>query len=148
MAMFLLDNDVRHLASCFPSKQTLQLEDVGLPKDADDPEIVEIASGENLTIITNNRRHFESDVAKRIAESSKKENGCTQVHGLVIVLPSERLKQERAIQRAANHLTFNGKHIGWKDVHKLCLKVIIEESGKASVSKLPRCPHCVFDNER
>jgi hypothetical protein len=69
------------------------------------------------------------------------------VHGLVIVLPSEMLKQERAIDRASKQLLFQDKPIGWKDVNELCLKVVIEENGKASVSKLPRCPHCVFHDD-
>jgi hypothetical protein len=146
---FLLDNDVRHLSACFPSKQTVQLEDIGLDRDASDEDIVAEASLLGYVIVTNNRRDFEHEVPTRIAESSKKDQGCTQVHGLVIILPSERLKQERAIDRASRQLRFGNRPIFWKDVNELCLKVVIEETGKATVTKLPRCPHCIFrDDEK
>ena len=146
---FLLDNGVRHLASCFPSKQTVQLEDIGLDRDASDGDIVAEASLNAYVIVTNNRRDFEHEVPSRIPESSKKGQGCTQVHGLVIILPFDRLKQERAIDRASEQLRFEGKLITWKDVNELCFKVVIEETGKATVTKLPRCPHCIFrDDEK
>jgi hypothetical protein len=144
---FLLDNDVRHLSACFPNKQTVQLDDVGLDRDASDEDVVAEASWHGYVIVTNNRRDFEQEVPSRIAESSKKDLGCTQVHGLVIVLPSEKLKQERAIARASKQLRFQNKPIGWKDVHELCLKVVIEETGKATVTELPRCPHCNFHDD-
>ena len=144
---FLLDNDVRHLFACFPSKQTVQLEDVGLDRSASDEDIVAAASENGYVIVTNNRSDFEREVPSKIAESSKKKLGCTQVHGLVIVLPSDRLKQERAIDRASKQLRFEDRPITWKDVNELCLKVVIEETGRATVTKLPRCPHCNFDDE-
>jgi hypothetical protein len=131
---FLLDNDVRHLETCFPSRQTRQLEDLGLDSRASDEEIVEAASVSADIIVTNNRRDFEQAVANRIAASSKKALGCTQVHGLVIVLPSEKLAQERAIQRASRQLRFRDKNISWKEVNERCLKVVIEESGKVTIA--------------
>jgi Domain of unknown function (DUF5615) len=145
---FLFDNDVRHLSSCFPSRQTVQLEDVGLNRNASDEDIVAEASRHGYVIVTNNRRDFEQEVPARIAGSSKKGSGCTQVHGLVIILPSEKLKQERAIDRASQQLRFQNKPIGWKDVNEFCLKVVIEETGKAAVTKLPRCPHCIFRDDK
>jgi uncharacterized protein with PIN domain len=144
---FLLDNDVRHLSSCFPPKQTCQLEDVGLEASASDAQIVAIASQGGHIIVTNNRRDFERDVQRRVAASSKKGGGCTQVHGLIVVLPSDRLKQEQAIGRASKQLRFEGDVIRWKDVNDRCLKVVIEEGGKATVSKLARCPHCKFPDD-
>jgi predicted nuclease of predicted toxin-antitoxin system len=144
---FLLDNDVRHLSARFPNKQTVQLEDISLDRDASDEDIVAAASQLGYVIVTNNRRDFEHEVRNRVAETSSKKLGCTQVHGLVIVLPLERLKQERAIDRASKQLRFQDKPIGWKDVNELCLKVVIEESGRASVTKLPRCPHCTFRDD-
>jgi hypothetical protein len=60
------------------------------------------------------------------------------------VLPSERLKQEQAVARAGKSLRFEGKRIGWKDVTERCLKVVIGDSGRATVSKLARCPGCTF----
>jgi hypothetical protein len=144
---FLLDNCVRHLASVFPDSQTLQLEHVDLKANDSDADIVAVASENKYIIVTNNRRHFEHEVVERIAESSKKQFGCTQVHGLIIVLPVDQLKQERAIRRASKQLSYDGEAITWKDVNERCLKVIVEESGKAIVSKLPRCPHCNFHDE-
>jgi hypothetical protein len=141
---FLLDHDVRHLASCFPAKQTLQLEDVGLKSNAPDSEVVAAASEGNYIIVTNNARDFQRDVPNHIATTSKKKLGCKQVHGLIIVLPSEQLKQEPAIARAAKQLAFEGRSIGWKEVKNLCLKVVIQDSGKPTITKLPRCPHCEF----
>src|SRR5712664_1618623 len=96
---FLLDHDVRHLASCFTDKQTLHLEDVGLTPRASDAEIIAAASESTYIIVTNNARDFEQGVPDHIAATSKKRLGCKQVHGLVIVLPSEKLKQVPAIDR-------------------------------------------------
>ena len=44
-------------------------------------------------------------------------------------------------------MRFEGRSIGWKTVQDLCLKVVISEAGKATVTKLPRCPHCLFTDE-
>jgi hypothetical protein len=139
---FLLDADVRHLASCFPQNQTLQVEDLGLDSSASDEAIIEAA--EDYLIVTNNRRDYETGVVSRINMSSKKRNGCTQIHGLVIVLPSTKEEQVQAIKRASKQLLLDGRPITWKIVHEECLKVIIESNGNARVTRLPRCPHCAF----
>jgi hypothetical protein len=144
---FLLDNDVRHLLACFPSKQVLQLEDVGLDASADDRSIVSAASSNGLIVVTNNRRDFEKAVNERISASRKKKGGCTRVDGLVVILPSDRILQERALSRAASQMAFEGRPITWKEVNEQCLKVIVEESGNVRVSRLPRCPHCDFGQE-
>lgn len=144
---YLLDHDVRHLSSYFADKQTLQLEDVGLTSRASDEEIIAVASERNCVIVTNNRRDFENKVTQWIAESSKKKKGCTQVHGLIIILPSEQISQERALTTALKNLRSDGNSIGMKDVHERCLKVVVEASGKAVVTRLPRCPHCEFSDE-
>jgi hypothetical protein len=144
---YLMDHDVRHLCSCFPPKQTLQLEDVGLEPAAIDQEIIAVASERRCVIVTNNRRHFERHVPGHIAESSKKPFGCRQVHGLIIVLPSDKLVQERAVTRASKQLALKGKSLTWRDVNGLCLKVVIQATGKATVTKLPRCPYCGFDDD-
>lgn len=143
---FLLDNDVRHLSVCFPAKQTIQLEDVGLAPSSSDQQIIATASEQGHIIITNNRRDFDRDVPSHIAETSKKRLGCTQVRGLVIVLPSDSLKQQNALNRASKNLKFQNKAISWKAVNELCLKVVIEETGKATVTKLPRCRFCDFND--
>jgi hypothetical protein len=141
---FLLDNCVRHLHSAMPPKQAVFLEEAGLSPDAPDDNVVEVASVKGLLIVTNNRRHFEQEVAARIAESSRKNDGCTQVQGLVVVVPSDAIIQERVFAAASKNLIFEGGRIGWKTVHELCLKVVIPEFGAPKVTRLPRCPHCRF----
>ena len=144
----LLDNDVRHLESDFPAKTVRQLGDIGLSTSASDDDIIVAASERGHIIVTNNRKDYEGKVKERIAASSKKELGCTQVHGLVIVVPSDALKQTQALKKASRQLWFEGRRIGWKEVNKLCLKVVIHDDGTADVSKLPRCPHCTFADEK
>jgi hypothetical protein len=144
---FLLDNCVRHVASCFPPKLTRQLEEAGLSAKARDEEIIAEASQRGYIIVTNNRDDFEQKITSYIAQSSKKDTGCTQVHGLVVLVPSEALKQKHALEKAEKHLEYEGRLIGWKEVNELCLKVVIDASGKATITKLPRCPHCNFRDE-
>jgi hypothetical protein len=139
---FLLDNDVRHLEDVLPAKQTAHLEDVGLNAASTDEEIVQVASVRNVLIVTNNRRDFQRAVANWIGESTKKANGCTQVHGLVIVKPPEAFNQSRLMLSASKRLDFEGKRIGWKTVFDECLQVVIEASGAVKITKLPRCPFC------
>lgn len=145
---FLLDHDVRHLASSFPSKQVLMLEDVGLSQRSSDGEIVEAASERGCIIVTNNARDFEKEVPEHIASTSKKAKGCTQVHGLVIVVPPEKFVQEKALADATATLTFEGRSIGWKEVSDLCLKVMVSKETRPVVTKLPRCPYCKFGDEK
>jgi|SRR5215472_10329438 len=144
---FLLDNDVSHLANSFPTNQVAHLSEYELVPNADDKFIVQVASENGLIIVTHNRKDFEKYVPQWIARSSKKQLGCTQVHGLIVLLPSTKYQQEQAIKRAASQLEFEGRPVTWKDVNKLCLKVVIEISGKARITKLPRCPHCKFADE-
>ncbi len=141
---FLLDNDVRHLSNILPPKQAVQLEDAGLDPWSSDSDIVEALSATQLLLITNNRRDFERDVNARIGETSRRADGCTQVHGLVIILPNDGISQERAFLAASKKLRFKGKRIGWKAVHDLCLKVVISASGEPTITRLPRCPYCLF----
>ena len=142
---FVLDNDVRHLQSVLPARQTVQVEDVGLSGLSSDDEIVEVASVKNLLIVTNNRRDFQQKVFARIGESRRGEYDCTQVHGLVIVVPSDAIIQERLLAAAAKNLIFEGKRIGWKNVFEQCLKVVIEASGPPKITRLPRCQWCKFE---
>lgn len=143
----LLDNNVAHLANCFSSKQVVHLSDVKLSKDSPDDEVVAVASTKGYIIVTNNRRDFEKEVPRRVAASRKRDGDCTQVHGLVVLLPSDKEAQVRALTRAGSQLRYEGRSIGWQEVRDLCLKVVIEQTGKTNITKLPRCPHCVFDDE-
>jgi len=101
---FLLDNDVRHLQAVLPPKQTVHLEEIGLRPSSPDGDVVEAASVKGLLIVTNNRRDFEQWVDARIAETSRKDDGCTQVQGLVVVVPSDAISQARALVRARRML--------------------------------------------
>ena len=78
---FLLDHDVRHLATSFPGKQVLMLEDVGLSQHSSDEEIVEAASERGCIIVTNNARDFEKEVPEHIATTSNKAKGCARFTG-------------------------------------------------------------------
>jgi hypothetical protein len=139
---FLLDNDVRGVAEAFPRKQVVQLSDIGLATRTADDVIVEVASLRELVIVTHNRKDYERFVPERISQSTKKDGGCTQVNGLIILLQDTTIGQIRAIKRAQTRLKFNGKAITWKDVHEQCLKIVIEDQGTPTVTQLPRCPHC------
>lgn len=145
---FLLDNDVRHLHAALPARQTRQLEEVGLSPASNDHEIVHEASLRNLLIVTNNRRDFQQAVAKRIGESTRRPDGCTQVHGLVIVKPTEAITQLRVLAAAPRKLIFEGRNIGWKTVFEEALQVVIETSGVPRITRLPRCPFCAAFGER
>ena len=94
--------------------------------------------------MTNNRRDFEQWVVARIAESSKKDDGCTQVQGLVVVVPSDAISQARALATASKNLLFEGKRIGWKTVYELCLKVVIQTPAyqNHAAAALPALPVC------
>jgi predicted nuclease of predicted toxin-antitoxin system len=142
---FLLDNDVRHLQSVLPERQAVQLEEVGLSGLSCDDEIVEVASVKNLLIVTNNQRDFQQEVVARIGESRKGKFDCTQVHGLVIIVPSDAITQKRVLAAAAKNLIFEGKPISWKAVYEQCLRVVIEASGAPKITRLPRCHWCKFD---
>jgi hypothetical protein len=142
---FVVDNCVRHLQSVLPARQTVQLEEIGLNALSGDDEIVEVASAQNLLIVTNNGHHFQQGVIARIAESRKGEHGCTQVNGLVIVVPSDAIVQKRVLAAAAKNLIFEGKKIGWKTVFEQCLMVVIGASGPPKITRLPRCPWCKFE---
>jgi hypothetical protein len=137
---FLLDNSVCSLAQSFPKDSTLQLADIGLPKDASDEQIID--AGSQYIMVTTNRKHFEPQIDAYVATSSRKPNGCSRVEGLIILLANDKHIQKLSIERASKQLIFEAKAITWKEVHDRCLKVIIEASGKARVSKLPRCRHC------
>lgn len=119
---FLLDNDVRHLQSVLPARQTVQLEEVSLSGLSSDDEIVEAASGKNLLIVTNNKRDFQHGVVARIGQSRKGDYNCTQVHGLVIIVPSDAIIQKRVLAAATKNLIFEGRRIGWKNIFEQCLK--------------------------
>jgi hypothetical protein len=139
---FVLDQSVKHLADHFTSGHVMTLKDIGLPENASDADIVERVGDCNFTLVAANRKDFLPLVRAYIAASRKKEGGCQRFQGLVLLIPNEEHVQRRALERAKRDLVLDGGEITWKDVHDRELLVEIEASGRARVSRLPRCPHC------
>jgi hypothetical protein len=81
-------------------------------------------------------------------QSSKKENGCARVPGLILLLDNDKLIQQRMLKRLENRLKFEGKKINFQDVHDRDLLVKVHSTGQAAVPMLPRCPHCKYEDEK
>jgi hypothetical protein len=144
---FLLDQSVIHLESLFPPKRVITLKSLGLAENTADAEIVEAASINNFLLVTSNRKDFLPLVRAYIAKSRKKEGGCQRVSGLILLVPNEQYAQKRVLQGVDNKLKLEGKKITFKDVHDRDLLVQIEASGAVRISRLPRCPHCIYHDE-
>jgi Domain of unknown function (DUF5615) len=143
----LLDRSLSpDLQKCFPSKHVLTTESLGLPQHTPDAEIVAIASQNKYLLVAANRSDFERFAREHIATTSKKENGCARVNGLILLIPNEEIVQERVLKGLEQRLTFEGKRITYKDVHDRDLLVHVESTGVTRVEKLPRCPHCPYDD--
>ncbi len=107
---FLLDNDVRHLEAVLPAKQAVHLEEVGLNAAATDREIVQVASTQNVLIVTNNRRDFQQAVRSRISESNEEGRWLhASFHGLVIVKPSGSNQSVEGIDRCFQEARIPGQ---------------------------------------
>jgi hypothetical protein len=52
------------------------------------------------------------------------------------------------VERLGFPSILDGKKITFKDVHELDLFVRVHSSGKAVVTRLPRCPHCPYEDEK
>jgi len=143
---FLLDRGVSHLARCFPAKRVVTTESLGLPPDTPDEEIVGIASHNRYLLIAANRRDFMRLVPAYVAKSTKKSDGCRRVCGLILLVPNEQHVQERVLRGLENRMQLDGKKINYSDVHERDLLVQVEADGKVKVTRLPRCPHCPYDD--
>ena len=144
---FMLDRGVNHLKDCFPSKRVVSTETLGLRSTLPDEEIVEYASTEGYLLVASNRRDFLRDAKRHVAQSSKKQFGCCSVPGMILLVPNDKITQRRALKGLESRLRFEGKRISYSDVHDRDLVVMIEASGKATVSRLPRCPHCKYNDD-
>ena len=91
---------------------------------------------------------FEHAIAKYVARSSKKQFGCNRVPGLILLLSNDRFVQERLLKGLESRLFFDGKKITFQDVHERDLLVKVHSTGKAVVTRLPRCPHCNYEDEK
>src|SRR5260221_6258796 len=97
---YQLDQSVNHLERMFPSKRVVTNKSLGFDESTPDEELVAYASEKGHLLITANTKNhdFENAARKLIAQSSKKENGCTRVPGLVLLLSNERIIQERILR--------------------------------------------------
>src|SRR5487761_197090 len=174
---FMLDRGVNHLKDCFPSKRVVSTETLGLRSTLADEEIIEYASTEGYLLVASNRRDFLRDAKRHVAQSSKKQFGCCRVPGMILLVPNDEITQRRVLkglekqfgccrvpgmillvpndeitQRRVlkgleSRLRFERKPISYSDVHDGDLIVMIEASGKATVSRMPRCPHCKYNDD-
>jgi hypothetical protein len=144
---FMLDRGVNHLQDCFPSKRAVSTETLGLRPTLDDDKIIEYASIRGHLLVASNRRDFLRDAKLHVAKSRKKESGCCRVPGMILLIPNDEITQRRVLEHLESRLKFEGKGIRYSDVHDRDLLVVVEASGKATVSRLPRCPHCIYDDD-
>jgi hypothetical protein len=139
---FLVDNDCRGVVSLLPSGRALSLKDVGLPENASDQDIIEEAVSRRYIIVTAVGYDFVDKVNRFVASSSRKEWGCHDAAGLVVV-PNDQASQERLIPRAEERLRLDERQIGWPDVWSESLLVRIKKDENHEVRRLDRCPICV-----
>jgi hypothetical protein len=145
---FQIDQSVNHLAKLFPKKRVATNQSLGVSENASDEELVEIASLQRNLIITANRGDFEHAIKKYVARSSRKQYGCKRVPGLVLLLSNDKITQERMLKGLESRLFLDGKKITFKDVHELDLLVRVHSTGKAVVTRLPRCVTCKYEDEK
>jgi hypothetical protein len=143
---FMLDRGVGHLLDCFPRKRVVSVETLGLRSNLPDDEIVAEASTRGYLLVASNRRDFVRDVENYVAQSSKKSNGCCRVPGMILIVPNGEIAQRRVLTGLESRLMFEGQSIHYGDVHDRDLLVTVEETGRARVTRLRRCPHCVYDD--
>jgi uncharacterized protein with PIN domain len=124
----------------------LTTDSLDLPEDTPDEEIVEIASHNRYLLIAANRRDFARIVPAHVAKSTKKSDGCRRVCGLILLVPNEKHVQERVLKGLESRMLLDGKKVNYSDVHERDLLVQVEADGKAKVTRLPRCPHCNYDD--
>jgi hypothetical protein len=145
---YQLDQSVNHLEHIIPAKRVVTNKTLGLDEDTPDEVLVEEASVRgNLIVTANTKRHdFENAIRKYVSQSSRKQNGCTRINGLILLLSNERIVQERLWRGLEDQLVFEGKKISIQAVHDRDLLVKVQSSGRVTVSRLPRCPHCEYDD--
>ena len=143
----MLDRGVNHLRASFPSKRVVSTETLGLRSTLPDDEIIEHASTRGYLLVASNRRDFLRDAERYVKQSSKKQFGRCRVHGMILLVPNDEITQRRVLERLESRLKFEGKPITYGDVHDRDLVVVVEASGKATVSRLPQCPHCKYDDD-
>lgn len=142
----MLDRGVSHLLDCFPRKRVVSFETLGLRPNLPDDEVVAEASARGYLLVASNRRDFIRDVDKYVAQSSKRSNGCCRVPGMILLVPNGEIAQRRVLAGLESRLVFEGRKVRYGDVHDRDLLVTVEGTGKAQISRLPRCPHCNYED--
>lgn len=145
---FQLDQTVNHLEDFFPAKRVVTNKTLGFRQEMPDEELVAYASLNGHLLVTANRRDFERDAKACVAQSSKKPNGCSRVPGLILLFSNDEIVQRRMLTGLENRLSFEGKKITYKDIHDRDLLVKVHSTGEAIISRLPRCPHCEYEDEK
>ena len=112
---FLVDRSVAKAGSLMPASagRVLHLQDVGLPENAADSAIVELAADEQTIIATANGRDFLRAIE---AYQKKQMRGeCHDLYGLLI-LPNHYANQKRFLPKVTDKLRFEGSPITWRHV--------------------------------
>jgi hypothetical protein len=136
---FLVDRDVSKIAEQLPRKRTLTLDDVGLPENATDPQIVEAAYERRCIIVTANREHFVAEMERFMRVQKRKQ--CYDLSGL-IVLPSGYEHQKRLWADAEDRLHFGGRKLTWHDIWYKDYLVRLRKSGVHEIKPFPPCRYC------
>jgi hypothetical protein len=136
---FLVDRDVSKVAAHLPHKRTLTLDDVGLPEEATDSQIVEEAYERRCTIVTGNAGHFKAEMLRFMRVQKQKQ--CYDLNGL-LVLPSGYEHQKRLLEDAEDRLRFGGRKLTWRDIWEMDFYVRLKKSGLHEVWRFPRCRYC------
>jgi len=134
---FLLDRDVAKAKSLFPAKRTKTMEDVGLPENSPDAELVLEAWRRNLILVTGNGNDFKREMEGFLRTTKKSE--CHEGYGL-LVLPNG---YERLMRGIELKLRLGKEKLTWADVCDRNLHVQVSRSGSVSVREFPRCAYCI-----
>jgi hypothetical protein len=137
---FLLDRDVAKAKDLFPAKRTKTMEDVGLPPDAPDSELVFEAWNRKLILVTGNGKDFKREIEHFLRGTKRKL--CHEVYGL-LVLPNGYERQKRFVRTIESKLRLGKDRLTWADVFDRNLHVQVDRSGAVSVREFPRCAYCL-----
>jgi hypothetical protein len=137
--LFLLDRDVSKALSFFPRKRTLTITDVGLAENAKDAEVVRKAWEMECIIVTANGEEFKREILRFQSRTQRKD--CRELRGL-LVLPIAYERQKRLLKCAETQLRFGGKNLTWREVRDGNYYVKLNDSGRPTVWRFPRCFYC------
>lgn len=136
---FLFDRDAAKAANLFPIGRVVTLEQVGLPENAKDAEIVRVACNRHCIVVTCNGDDFVKEFNSYLGQTKKVE--CHDMYGLVI-LPNGFEIQRRIVPKLAVRLRMDGERISWRDVWERDCCVKLNRDGSVAVTRFPRCHYC------